>query len=404
MFNVELYLVAMISLIIGYAHGRYDLVKNIKKAYHRYILLRPKWLFFTSDQPKVKWPTPHSLLENDKDIPSNQLTHGRLLRKDGEVDRAISVHQELLNNKTLNHDQINEVRFELAADYLKAGLLDRAEIEFMHLARGNSSFKMQSLKKLLEVYQQQKDWKQALMTLKQIQSLDSQHQHTKWNYIAAHYYCEIAEHLYRHNDDTSKAISYLKNALNLAPCSPRANLLMSQHDLHHQNPDPALSRLKNLIIYQSDFIGDVLKILNNFHEKQQNHPAHINTKNEHASSDLLSFLQDLYAAQPSAILLIAITEMLDQHESNACATRFLKQELAKHPALLSLNKFLQDHCLPTDSQSRDFQSVVRQVIEQLSHTSAHFQCQNCGFKGKERHWLCPGCKQWDQFISIEVYL
>ena len=58
---------------------------------------------------------------------------GSLFRRRGEVERAIRMHQNLVARPDLGKEQKTLALYELAQDYLKAGLLDRAEELFLKL-------------------------------------------------------------------------------------------------------------------------------------------------------------------------------------------------------------------------------------------------------------------------------
>src|SRR6266568_3882668 len=85
---------------------------------------------------------------------------GNLFRRQGEIDRAIRMHQNLL---------------------------DRAEDMFTRL--DGSPFEHQAIGFLLQIYEQEKDWKKAIVATKRMEAL------AKRPYFKeiAHYYCELAQ-------------------------------------------------------------------------------------------------------------------------------------------------------------------------------------------------------------------
>ena len=60
---------------------------------------------------------------------------GHLYRKRGEVERAIRLHEDLVRRPDIPDDLRANARYELALDFLKAGFLDRAEVQFLELER-----------------------------------------------------------------------------------------------------------------------------------------------------------------------------------------------------------------------------------------------------------------------------
>src|ERR1700737_65061 len=68
---------------------------------------------------------------------------GNLFRRQGEIDRAIRMHQNLLDRPDLPADKRQTAVFELAQDFHRAGLLDAAEGLFSRL--DGSPFEVQAL-------------------------------------------------------------------------------------------------------------------------------------------------------------------------------------------------------------------------------------------------------------------
>ena len=85
---------------------------------------------------------------------------GSLFRRQGEIDRAIRMHQNLLDRADLPADKREAATFELAQDFHRAGLLDRAEELFTKL--DGTPFEHPSLGFLLSIYEQEKDWPKAI--------------------------------------------------------------------------------------------------------------------------------------------------------------------------------------------------------------------------------------------------
>src|SRR5262245_12341458 len=81
---------------------------------------------------------------------------GSLFRRRGEFDRAIRMHQNLLERVDLGAEQKLAALAELGEDYLKAGILDRAEEAFTKLL--DSGQAPLARRRLLDIYEQEKDW------------------------------------------------------------------------------------------------------------------------------------------------------------------------------------------------------------------------------------------------------
>ena len=94
---------------------------------------------------------------------------GNLFRRRGELERAIRVHQNLLSRQDLSLEQKQHALYELGQNYLKAGLLDRAEETLNQLDSGD--FVVRSQKALIEIYQREKEWHKAIATAKQLEQI-----------------------------------------------------------------------------------------------------------------------------------------------------------------------------------------------------------------------------------------
>jgi lipopolysaccharide biosynthesis regulator YciM len=115
-----------------------------------------------------------------------QFALGSLMRKRGEVDRAIAIHTELAAHRELPvREQAN---FALGLDYMSAGLLDRAEEKLRNLM-GSASYRAQVLERLAWVYEQQRDWRAALDIWRELPP-EAQRERAA---VAAHYFCELGE-------------------------------------------------------------------------------------------------------------------------------------------------------------------------------------------------------------------
>jgi len=165
------------------------------------------------------------MLEVDSETVEMHLALANLFRRRGEVDRAIRIHQNLIARPQLSKDQNARALFELAKDYKHAGVLDRAERLFSEVIQSNAYNEL-SLKNLLEIYQIQKDWEQAIHVAKKIETNTGE----PMKKTIAHHYCELAEHYFNLNQN-NVAESCLKKALNNDGCCVRASLIQGHAHL-----------------------------------------------------------------------------------------------------------------------------------------------------------------------------
>ena len=146
--------------VLGWIAARIDikqLVNESRALPHSYF----KGLnFLLNEQPDQAIEAFIEAARVDPETIELHFTLGSLFRRRGETDRAIRMHQHLIDRDALDPSQRLHALSELGQDYLKAGLLDRAEEIFLKL-RGTECDE-DALKNLLEIYQQEKEWKKAI--------------------------------------------------------------------------------------------------------------------------------------------------------------------------------------------------------------------------------------------------
>ncbi|HTU65509.1 MAG TPA: hypothetical protein VMF52_06155 [Steroidobacteraceae bacterium] len=149
-----------------------------------------------------------------------QFALGSLMRKRGEVDRAIAIHQELAAHREA---PIRErATLALGLDYMSAGLLDRAEEKLRDLL-GSATYRGPVLEKLAWVYEQQRDWRAALDNWRELPA----EQQRERAAVAAHYCCELGESALAAGD-LAQARTQAAAAKAHDPASARASILAAR--------------------------------------------------------------------------------------------------------------------------------------------------------------------------------
>ncbi len=151
--------------------------------------------YLLNEQPDKAIEVFIKVLEVDQETVETHLALGNLYRRRGEVDRAIRIHQNLVARNSLSAEQRYEALLELGQDYLSAGLLDRAEDLFKELAEA-SHYRVQALRQLIDIYEQEKDWDEAISCARQLERATG----NQLGPVIAHYQCEQAEQYRSHND------------------------------------------------------------------------------------------------------------------------------------------------------------------------------------------------------------
>src|SRR5262245_49438811 len=164
---------------------------------------------------------------------------GNLFRRRGETDRAIRVHRNLVERDNLSEEQRLHALAELGQDYLKAGLLDRAEEIFVKL-RGTSRNE-EALRVLLEIYQQEKEWAKAIAIAEELPD----HAGHEWIREVANFHCELAANALL-NDQLEEGLKQLELALSVNRKCTRATILQGELALKQGDPAAAIEHWKRI--------------------------------------------------------------------------------------------------------------------------------------------------------------
>src|SRR5690606_14840388 len=123
--------------------------------------------------------------------------------------------------------------FALGEDYFRAGLFDRAEQLFQQLSDGGA-WHAPALRYLLRIYEQQRDWEQAIATHRRLVAVASPEHPT----AIAHYHCELAEQM-RAKGDIEGARQQLHLARDVQRNFPRGALIRADIALDMNEPELA---------------------------------------------------------------------------------------------------------------------------------------------------------------------
>jgi lipopolysaccharide biosynthesis regulator YciM len=303
---------------------------------------------------------------------------GSLFRRRGEVERAIRMHENLLERADLAPEQKMTALYELAQDYLKAGLLDRAEELFGKLQ--GTQYEQQGFKFLLEIFEQEKDWKKAIETSRKMDSISGQSSAKD----IANFYCELAAIEITHSR-WDQARDYLSEALNVNRRSARANILLGDTEMGEGRPQAAIEYWKSLESQNPAYIALVA-------EKML--AAHRSLGRE---DEGLQLLRGYLANYPSLDLLNVIFQGELDHRGADHAYRLVRDELARNPTLLGLDKLLEAQLLEAPAERRHELQLIKNLVHQHTRSLALYRCESCGFKARQFYWHCPACNGWETY-------
>jgi lipopolysaccharide biosynthesis regulator YciM len=303
---------------------------------------------------------------------------GSLFRRQGEIDRAIRMHQNLLDRSDLAADKREAATFELAQDFHRAGLLDRAEELFTKLA--GTPFEHPSLGSLLSIYEQEKDWPKAIEVTRRMEAIAKQPYFKE----IAHYDCELAQAALL-KSDYSAARGYIEQALGEYKACARATMLLG--DLHAQQGEQgdAIAAWQRIETQNSTFLSLVAERLADAYRKTGR------------TTQGLRVLKSYQEQSPSLDILNTVFALTLAEEGPAAAGTLIKDELARNPTLLGLDRLLEAQLLAAPAERRHDLELVKQLVGQHIKRLGMYKCEHCGFRAKQYYWRCPGCGKWETY-------
>lgn len=301
---------------------------------------------------------------------------GSLFRRRGEVDRAIRIHQNIIARPDLAAEQRDQALFSLAKDYLRAGLLDRAENLFVRLAEG-SRYQVEALEQLCRIYEQEREWQSAIEAGQKLEVLSGQSLALQ----IAHYYCELAEQAVG-KKDYSVARAFVKKAQSGRPRTQRGALTRAKIANDTGDSKTALRLYHRIIDENTYLITEALPALVDIYAR------------EGSNDQLEKTMRRLLSNNPELKTDIAYTAIVndigDSKVIDECVEEYMLSE-----ATLSEFINLQTVNDASDDGRHIALTKVRTALSKLASTIPRYQCKECGFSSQRLLWQCPSCRDWE---------
>lgn len=321
------------------------------------------------------------LLDVDDETVEIHLALGTLFRQRGEVEKSIRLHQNLIARPELKQTVRMDVLNELGLDYMRAGLLDRAENIFLELEKDRRHTQV-ATKQLLSIYQQEKEWPKAIEYASKLEAVTG----VKQPIILCHLNCEVAQQqLLKY--DLSSARSQIKKAIKIDPLSIRASVMLAQLLMKDLDFKSALKILEGMIDKDERFVPVYLHLALTCLDKL-NKPK-----------QKLNFLRNLYERVGGRLVSNAFIDALIQYEEPENVTDFLTQQLHASPDITLLKPYL---AIRKNLSNYDELNFIHQILQEIEEVALSFQCQHCGFTSIELHWNCPSCQTWGESIPLHT--
>ena len=303
---------------------------------------------------------------------------GSLFRRRGEVDRALRMHHNLVDRADLDDEKRQQAIFELAQDYLKAGIFDRAESLFRELH--HTSYGKPSLEFLLELFQKQHEWLKAIEVAQQLAEVSG----LSYQEQAAFFYCELAEEELA-QDDRFAAQKHLQQALVTCPSAVRATMMLGDMAIKEGHLEQAIATWQKIEQQNAQYLPLIAERL------------------LHAYRDLdrelegMAVLRDYLQKYHSLDLLNVVFDSVLKNEGSSAAYTLVRDELQRNPTLLGLDKLLEARLLEVSMERRADIELVKNLVHNRTRNLATYHCAHCGFKARQFYWHCPACQTWGSY-------
>jgi len=383
--DIWLFLLILAAIIIGWLLGRWQpFQRNHKKLQSdRFSESYAKGLnYLLADDSDNAIKIFTDLIEVNTDTIEIHMALGNLFRSKGEVDRAIKVHQNLLARPNLTRKQRHMAIAELASDYLKAGLLDRAEKLYREMIELNADAR-QAYRRLLDLYITEKSWGEAVDCAQVLYDMGE----TEASVMYSQCLCEIAAQTID-NGNYRLARKSLDRALEVDADCIRAALLLIQLHLNTDNPSAAKQIFQRLSRQNPEYLGLYIEPARQIYLNKENRVYQ-------------DFLQSQYKLHPSTRLAMALLEHYVRNNESEKAREFLSDILHQSPSFEAFEfalRFLKSN----PDQLGETWETLSTFLKSLQDKKIEYVCSRCGYESHAIQWLCPSCRNWASMKPVRL--
>ena len=315
------------------------------------------------------------IAELDKDTFETQVALGHLFRRRGEVDRAIRLHQALVQRHDLSDAQKVQALLALGEDYMRSGLLDRAETVFTDLAKIDQRAP-QALRHLIGIYQSERDWAKAIENATRYEAVTGE----PMGKLIAQFECELADR-HRAAGEIAAARASIARAYAADSTSVRAGMLEGRIEVDAGNDAAAIRAFERAARHDPDYLPELLPALLASYARVAD------------STGARAFLAEMAEHYRGVSPVLALTRLVEGEEGVAAARAYLAQQLKDRPSVRG-EAALIDLTLVENADPVATLHDLKHITDQLLVRNPSYRCSRCGFGARSHHWQCPSCKEW----------
>ena len=323
------------------------------------------------------------MLKEDTGTVEAHLTLGNLFRSRGEVDRAIRIHQTLMESASLSYDQRLLAVQQLGRDYMAAGMYDRAEDMFNQLV-DETDFRIGALQQLLQIYQATSEWQKAIDVAERLVKLGKDKQRGE----IAHFYCELALQQMG-NDEMDRAMALLKKGAAADRNSARVSIMMGRVLMANGDYAKAVESLLRVIDQDKELVSETLEMLQTCYLQLGK------------TEEWAEFLTRCVEENVGATADLMLAEIIDRQEGQDQAQVTVTRQLQRHPTMRGFHKLMDYHLQDAEEgRAKESLMALRDMVGEQIRSKPRYRCQKCGFTAFTMYWHCPSCRAWSTVKPI----
>lgn len=324
------------------------------------------------------------IAELDKDTFETQVALGHLFRRRGEVDRAIRLHQGLVQRPDLSDQQKVQALLALGEDYMRSGLLDRAETVFSDLAKIDQRAP-QALKHLIGIYQAERDWPKAIENATRYEAATGE----PMGKLIAQFECELADRQ-RAAGDIEAARQAIARAYAADSNAVRPGIMEGRIEVEAGEYAAAIRAFERAARHDPDYLPEILPALLECYQRVGDVPG------------ARSFLTEMSEHYRGVAPVLALTRLVESDEGVAAARAYLARQLKDRPSVRG-EAALIDLTLAEGTDPEATLHDLKHITDQLLVRNPSYRCSRCGFGARSHHWQCPSCKEWGTIKPLLNY-
>jgi lipopolysaccharide biosynthesis regulator YciM len=376
-------LVIPVAFAFGWMAARSDLKTllsesaNLPRSYFRGLN------FLLNEQPDQAIDAFIEVVKLDPETVELHFALGNLFRRRGETDRAIRVHQNLLSRADLPVSERDHALFELGQDFLKAGLLDRAEETFRSLETGDYALGAQ--RALLTIYEIEKDWVKSIDTARHLETMGAE----SLDKEIAQFHCELAQEALQQKKP-DEARRQLDLALKANAQNVRATILTGDVEAAAGHHEAALAQWRRVEEQNASYLPLVAEKVMKTYEALGRAEEGV---------QLLTTWVDRY---PTNDVLDVAYRYVEHLRGLDAAHALARAQMQKSPNLAGMTRLLEAQQATAEEPRKSELELMRTLIRQRTKNLPRYTCQNCGFRARLFYWQCPGCSGWETYAPRRV--